>query len=122
MGSRLFLIGLIVAMMGSSDPEKIANEPKKIANPSLESLDGHHGSTVSISGTPWVEKEGEVIEANGILILVNIPNSISDNWPSDERPITVTGRLARNDYAQDFGKHPFVLESATWVDTPSESR
>lgn len=96
-------------------------EPELIRAPTVKSLEKYVGSYVSIEGTPSLEKEGELIDANGVSILVGVPVGVPYDWPSSSKTIRVTGTLAKNNYAYDFGVNPYVLESATWVDATNAS-
>ena len=112
----LCLTGVLLVTLGCSRAE-----PELIRAPTIQSLEKYVGAYVSIEGTPYSEKEGELIDANGVSILVGVPLGVPYDWPSSSKTIRVTGTLVKNNYAYDFGVNPYVLESATWVDAANAS-
>ena len=109
MATRILGVTLgLIALVGCAEPEFVSN-------PTPDALKPHLGSRVTVEGIPWMEKEGEMVETANVEILVDIPNSVADNWPSDGRAIRVTGTLEETDRMTAYD-YPFRLRSASWVD------
>lgn len=79
------------------------------------SLDSRIGSRVTIEGEATMLKEGYAIETSGVHVLVDIPNSIADDWPFDDRRIQVTGTLEKGLWQE----YPYSLLNARWTDSIS---
>jgi hypothetical protein len=93
-------------------------EPVVLTNVTTATLQQAAGSFVTVTGTYYLEKEGDVVDASGIAIPFDLTPSI--DFPEDVNQIAATGRLVEITDRKDLTRfdYPFRLLNASWKRAP----